>query len=97
MRRLIALVVATALSVAMLAMPASAQPVFTGGLVNVTVVDVLNDNTVVAVVQLPVGVAANVCDVNAAVLAQQVDTGDAECTAEADSQAEIDDIIARDR
>ena len=94
MRRLITLVVATALTVAMLAMPASAQPVFTGGLVNVTIVDVASGNQVA--VQVPIGVAANVCDVNAAVLVNEFqDDGTADCTSEADSEAEFDAIIDR--
>lgn len=49
-------------------------------LVNVTLVDLLNNNTVT--VQLPIGVAANVCGVQANVLAQQLNqTGTASCTA----------------
>jgi hypothetical protein len=47
---------------------ASAQPVITGGLVNITVFDVLNNTDVN--VQVPIGVAANVCGVQANVLAQ---------------------------
>lgn len=40
-------------------------------------------------VQVPVGVAANVCDVNAAVLVGQFqDTGNATCEADADSTAD---------
>jgi hypothetical protein len=35
----------------------------------------------------PISVAANVCDVNAAVLAEQVRQGGAQCTATADSLA----------
>lgn len=62
---------------------ASAQPVVTGGLVNVTVVDVIDDVTVIVRdVNVGVGVAANVAaalcdtaDVNAAVLAAQVVRG----------------------
>jgi hypothetical protein len=67
--------------------PAAAQPIIISqGLVNVTVTDVLNNNEVV--VQVPVGVAANVCDVNAAVLIAAIeDTGSADCDATADSQA----------
>ena len=67
--------------------PAAAQPiVISQGLVNVTVTDVLNNNEVI--VQVPVGVAANVCDVNAAVLLAEIaDTGSADCDATADSQA----------
>lgn len=45
-----------------LAAPASAAPVFTGGLVNVNIEDVN--------VQIPIGVAANVCGVTVAVLAE---------------------------
>jgi hypothetical protein len=50
------------------AAPASAQPVVTGGLVNITIFDVLNNNNVN--VQVPIGVAANVCGVQANVLAR---------------------------
>lgn len=66
-----AAVVATgALSLGAFAAPAMAQgPVFTGGLVNITVTDVLNGNQVN--VQVPIGIAANVCNVAANVLAQQ--------------------------
>ncbi len=50
------------------------------GLVNVNIEDV--------VVQVPIGVAANLCDINAAVLVAEIqDTGSAECTATADSTA----------
>jgi hypothetical protein len=45
-----------------LAAPASAQPIFTGGLVNVNIEDVN--------VQIPIGVAANVCGVTVAVIAE---------------------------
>ncbi len=49
------------------------------GLVNVNIGDVT--------IQLPVGIAANVCDVNAAVLAAAIaDTGSAECDAAVDQQ-----------
>lgn len=84
MRRILALMSVMALIVAAMAMPAAAAPVVTGGLINVTVTDVLNNTTV----QVPVGVAANVCDVNAAVLVQEFnDTGEATCEADADSRA----------
>ena len=47
------------------------------GLVNVDIGDVT--------IQLPVGIAANVCDVNVAVLAAAIaDTGSAECNAAVD-------------
>ena len=45
-----------------LAAPAGAQPVFTGGLVNVNIEDVT--------VQIPIGVAVNVCGVTVAVIAE---------------------------
>ena len=45
-----------------LAAPANAQPIFTGGLVNVNIEDVN--------VQIPIGVAANVCGVTVAVIAE---------------------------
>jgi hypothetical protein len=51
------------------------------GLVNVNVTDVG------VVVQVPIGIAANVCGVNAAVLAEQL-PGDVECDADAQSAAD---------
>lgn len=71
------------------------------GLVNVTVQDVtilddfLNDTQIAALnnlnvpitVQLPIGLAANVCDVNANVLAQQKKTGAPACDAKSGSSA----------
>jgi hypothetical protein len=62
-----------------LASPASAQPVFTGGLVNITVTNVLNNNQVA--VQVPIGVAANVCGVSVNVLSALAATGPVDCTA----------------
>jgi hypothetical protein len=49
------------------------------GLINLNI----EDN----VVQIPIGIAANVCNVSAAILAQDLRTGEAECTAVADSDA----------
>ena len=49
------------------------------GLVNVNISDVT--------VQVPVSVAANICDLNVAVLAEQLDVGEATCTATAESLA----------
>ena len=74
-----------ALMVAAMAMPAVAAPVVTGGLVNVTIVDAVdvNNNTV----QLPIGIAANVCDVNVAVLVQEFRGGAADCDATANAVA----------
>lgn len=66
------------------------------GLVNVGLSDVLNDlaialdvnvGNIPVTVQAPIGVAANVCDVNANVLAEQERNGGAECAAETTSQA----------
>ena len=72
------------------ASPASAAPVVTGGLVNVTVTDVLNDNTVLQDVNVSLGaalgVAANVCDTSVNVLARQLKSGGATCTADATGQ-----------
>ncbi len=72
--------------------PASAQPiVIGGGLVNVVVTDVIDDVTVI-VRNINVGVgaalalAANVCDVNVNVLAEQLRTGEATCESAADDQ-----------
>jgi hypothetical protein len=45
---------------------ASAQPVITGGLVNLTITDVLNNNQVT--VQVPVSAAAAICGVQVGVI-----------------------------
>jgi hypothetical protein len=81
MRKFLATTFASGLLAAGVAAPtASAQPVITGGLINVTLVDVLSHDEIA--VQVPIGVAANVCDVNAAVLLAAVeDTGSARCDA----------------
>jgi hypothetical protein len=83
MRKLIATLFATAtIGATALAPAASAQPIITGGLVNITVTNLLNNNTVT--VQVPIALAlnlaANVCGVNVGVLAQQLRTGEATCT-----------------
>jgi hypothetical protein len=85
MRKVIATLFLTgAFAVGAVAPTASAQPVITGGLVNITVVDVLNNNTVTldrtVNVALALGIAANVCDVTVGVLAQQLNTGSPTCT-----------------
>jgi hypothetical protein len=58
---------------------AEAQPVITGGLVNITVVDLLNNNTVLSQDNISVGaalnIAANVCGVAVNVLATQLASG----------------------
>jgi hypothetical protein len=72
--------VQAALTVALLfalAVPATAQT--QEGLVNVNVSDVT--------VQAPIAVAANVCDTNVNVLAEQLALGGAECDAQATSDA----------
>jgi hypothetical protein len=64
--------------------PASAQPIVTGGLVNITIVDVLNNNEILSNNDVNLGVAlnvaANVCDVNVNVLAVQLRNGGATCS-----------------
>lgn len=66
------------------------------GLVNVKLTNVANNiardldvnvSNIPITVQAPVSVAAVVCDVDAAVLAQQAESGDAECTAQSTSEA----------
>jgi hypothetical protein len=66
-----------------MAFPATAQQ--QEGLVNVNVSDV--DVGVIANVQVPVAIAANVCGVAVNVLAEQL-PGDVECEADAESAAE---------
>lgn len=83
-----------AISVFALSAPASAQQ---SGLVNVdvsnirvTLEDIISDNNinaqipVNAVVQIPIGLAANVCNISAAVLARQAADA-APCTATSDN------------
>ena len=75
----------------MAAPPATAAPLVTGGVVNVTVTDVVDDVTVVVQdinvgVGAALGIAANVCDVNVNVLAQQFRNGAASCTSDATGQ-----------
>ena len=68
-RKLAAGLATTGLLAAGIAVPsAGAAPVVTGGLVNVTVTDVVSHDQIN--VQVPIGVAANVCGVQANVLAQ---------------------------
>ena len=87
MRRIAALSAAGALSVGLAAAPAAqAQPIITGGLVNVTIVDAVDVEDVV--VQVPVAAAVNICDVDVQVLvADLADDGEANCTATATSNA----------
>ena len=71
--RVVSVLIAALLSVGVMAVPATAQPTTQQGLVNVAV----TDNTV----QVPIGVAANICGVSAAVLADQINAGDVDCSA----------------
>jgi hypothetical protein len=75
MRLFLVAVIALAASATFVA-PASAQQ---EGLVNLAVTDVN--------VQVPIAVAANLCDVNVGVLAEQERAGGAQCDATADSLA----------
>ncbi len=98
MNTLIKRAVVTAAAAGTMLIPAtaaSAAPVVTGGLVNVTLVDVLDINGNQVIVQVPISVAAAVCDVNVAVLAAIQDTGDFMC--EATSQAVADATQQRTR
>ena len=76
MRKISIAAVTAALALAVMAAPASAQQ---EGLVNVAI----TDNTV----QVPVAVAANICDVDVNVLASDIQDGSALCNADADSFA----------
>jgi hypothetical protein len=78
-RRFIAAVVATGTLSLMGATPVSAQQ--QTGLVNINV----SDN----VIQVPIGIAANICDVKVIALSAGIaDTGETECTAISTSEAE---------
>lgn len=95
------LMIAAALGAAAVTAPAAAQTNSSGGLVTVNVQDVailndflnndqiaaLNNLTLPISVQVPIGVAANVCDVSANVLAQQKKAGTATCDAKSGSKA----------
>lgn len=78
MKRILALISVAALMVALTAMPALAQPQ-QRGLVNVNITDVVTLEDVI--VQVPIGVAANVCGVQANVLAQGGLQEPVDCTA----------------
>jgi hypothetical protein len=85
-RRLIApLAMATVLSLGF-AGPAVAQPLLQTGLVNIVVGDVT--------IQVPVAVAANICDVNVAALVGDFrDEGSADCDSQAMADAGIEDAV----
>ena len=96
---------AVAASLAIVASPALGQA--QNGLVNVNVSDVtvvlediISDNNinaqipVNAIVQVPVGIAANVCNVSAAVLAQQAaDAAPCNATNETANRAELTQLV----
>lgn len=88
--RIAAVATSSLMTMGIAAVPAAAQPVVTGGLVNVTIVDLLDVEGNQVVVQAPIGIAANVCPtVSAAVLAQDfAQTGEAECEATQESIAD---------
>ena len=74
-----------------LASPANAAPLFTGGLVNVNVSNVLNNSEILSRndvgLGVAAGIAANVCDVNVGgILGQLRDVGTATCTSDAGDQ-----------
>jgi hypothetical protein len=81
MRRLLVLMALTGMLSLGAAAPAVAQPGNRAGdtLVNVQISDVE--------VLIPISVAANLCDINVNVLADQVRTGDTDCEATAESIA----------
>ena len=98
-------IIAAALAAA--ATPAIAQIDVSQGLVDVTIQDVtilndfLNDAQIAALngvavpvnVQVPVGVAAAVCGIDANVLASQKKAGDATCTATNGSKALAQQVV----
>ena len=90
MRRLIALVVVTALMVALAAAPSLAQQQ-QSGLVNVGI-----QGTNIAV-PVSVAVAANVCDVTLAFASTFIGSDDTVCEADAQSIVEARQEVARDR
>jgi hypothetical protein len=71
-----------------LAAPAQAQPVVTGGLVNVTIVDFADVNVEDVVVQVPISVALVLCDTTVALLSDVDGDGTLDCTATATSDAQ---------
>ena len=87
----------------LLAMPASAQQTQQNGLVNVDISNVANNiaqnlkinvSQVPVTVQVPVGVAANVCGVAANVLASQAQQGTASCKAKTTNEA-LNQVVQR--
>jgi hypothetical protein len=83
-RFLVSMIGAGAMTVggAAAAIPAAAQPVTQDGLVNVAITDVG--------VQIPIGVAANICDVNVAILVDRLQDAPADCDADVGQEANIE-------
>ncbi len=77
-KKLTAILASSMLATGVAAAPASAQTQ-QDGLVNVNIEDVT--------IQVPIAIAANICDVNVNVLAQQRKAGDTSCEATAESVA----------
>jgi hypothetical protein len=102
-------IVFAAAAAAMAATPALAQVNTGSGLVAVNIQDVsilnnflnndqisaLNNLSVPVTVNVPVGIAANVCGVNANVLAAQKKTGAATCDAKTGSKALAQNVISQ--
>lgn len=66
---------------------ANAAPISVGNLVNVQISNVLNNNDVDVAAEIPISVAANICGIDAVVLAADVaDDGDATCTSRSGNQ-----------
>ena len=83
--RIRSIAAASAMSIAgfgLLAAPADAKPVTQEGLVNVNVTDVA--------VQVPIGVAANICDVNVAVLVNTFLDQAEDCNADTEQTAFVE-------
>ena len=79
MRARVSLLVCLAMSVVAMAIPASASAQTQEGLVNVNI----SGNTV----QVPIGIAANICDVNVAVLVDEFLDAAAPCRSDATGSA----------
>jgi hypothetical protein len=104
------MIFAAAIAAATVSAPAIGQVGNSQGLVNVTVQDVtllnnflsdtqiaaLNNLSIPVTVQAPISVAANVCDLSVAALAEQRKNGDATCTAKSGSKA-LADIVNRQK
>jgi hypothetical protein len=77
----------TSVGMGLAALPAQSAPVVTGGLVNVTITDVLSHDQINA--QIPIGVAANVCGVAANVLAERTSSAPVDCTSATTQQLPV--------